>query len=92
MQRCVYLSKALFENILLMIDNGGQRPHPITQLGYTREQAEAIHRLKHSKDDYQRLGLPYAASRSMTICMYHRCNTRYVKIEKKTVKICSCWE
>jgi len=58
---CLY--KALFENIVLTIENGGQRPPVTTQLGYTREQAEAIQRLKHAKDDYQRLGLPYSASR-----------------------------
>jgi len=61
---CVFVvCKALLENIVLAIENGGQRLPVTSELGYTREQAEAIHRLKHAKDDYQRLGLHYDASR-----------------------------
>lgn len=63
MKYLVCVSKALFENITLTIENGGRRPAVATQLGYTREQAEAVQRLKHAKDDYKRLGLPYDASR-----------------------------
>ena len=59
--------KALFENIVATIENGGRRPAVITQLGYTREQAEAIQRLNHAKDDYQRLGLPYNATRCVIV-------------------------
>jgi len=55
--------KALLENIVLAIENGGRRLPLTSELGYTREQAEAIQRLKNAKDDYQRLGLPYDASR-----------------------------
>jgi len=48
---------------VLAIENGGRRLPLTSELGYTREQAEAIQRLKHAKDDYQRLGLHYDASR-----------------------------
>jgi len=62
MMACLFC-KALFENVVLAIENGGRRVPVTTQLGCTREQAEAIQRLKNAKDDYQRLGLPYGASR-----------------------------
>ena len=65
---CLY--KALFENIVLTVENGGQRPQLTTSLGYTREQADAIQKLKHAKDDYQRLGLPYSATRYWYIISY----------------------
>ena len=65
---CLY--KALFENIVLMVENGGQRPQVTTSLGYTREQAEAIQKLKHAKDDYQRLGLSYGATRYIPPYIY----------------------
>ena len=63
----VCLSKALFDNILVTIENGGRRLPVTAQLSYTREQAEAIQRLKHAKDDYQRLGLPYDATRCVVV-------------------------
>ena len=62
MRVCV-VCKALLENIVLAVDNGGRRLPVTAELGYTREQAEAIQKLKHAKDDYQRLGLHYDASR-----------------------------
>lgn len=47
----------LFDGVVTTAENGG-KPQPITtQLGYTKEQAEAIQRLKTAKDNYERLGL-----------------------------------
>ena len=63
----MFVYKALFENIVITVENGGQRPQVTSYLGYTREQAEAIQRLKHAKDDYQRLGLPYSATRCIIV-------------------------
>jgi len=61
--RVCVVCKALLENIVLAVENGGRRLPVTAELGYTREQAEAIQKLKHAKDDYQRLGLHYDASR-----------------------------
>jgi len=69
----MFVYKALFENIVLTVENGGQRPQVTTSLGYTREQAEAIQRLKHAKDDYQRLGLTYGATRCIISYIYFQC-------------------
>ncbi|XP_064652282.1 dnaJ homolog subfamily C member 27-like [Lineus longissimus] len=53
----------LFEGVVSLVETGGKRQPITTQLGYTKEQVDAIQRLKNSKNDYERLGLPYAASK-----------------------------
>ncbi|XP_068706699.1 dnaJ homolog subfamily C member 27-like isoform X1 [Montipora foliosa] len=57
--------QTLFKSVLTAMENGG-RPVGIsapTTVGYTKEQAEAIQRLKTAKDNYARLGLTAGASR-----------------------------
>ena len=59
------LIKTLFKSVLTAMENGG-KPVGIsapTTVGYTKEQAEAIQRLKTAKDNYARLGLTAGASR-----------------------------
>ncbi|CAB4034229.1 dnaJ homolog subfamily C member 27-like, partial [Paramuricea clavata] len=55
----------LFEEVIRTIENGGKaaRVTTSTTVGYTKEQAEAIQRLVNAKDNYERLGLHYGASR-----------------------------
>ena len=55
----------MFKAVLATVENGGKPVHvnASTTLGYTKEQAEAIHRLKTAKDNYERLGLTAGASR-----------------------------
>ncbi|XP_013413652.1 dnaJ homolog subfamily C member 27-like [Lingula anatina] len=55
--------QVLFEGVLSTVENGGKRRPMTTQLGYTKDQAEAIQRLKNSKNDYERLGLHPGASK-----------------------------
>ncbi|XP_074656441.1 dnaJ homolog subfamily C member 27-like [Tubulanus polymorphus] len=55
--------QVLFEGVVKAIDNGGKRIPVNTQLGYTKEQVDAIQRLKNSKDNYERLGLFPGASK-----------------------------
>lgn len=57
--------QTLFKAVLATIENGGKpvQVNASTALGYTKEQAEAIHRLKTAKDNYERLGLTAGASR-----------------------------
>ena len=59
------LFQTLFKAVLATIENGGKpvQVNASTTLGYTKEQAEAIHRLKTAKDNYERLGLTAGASR-----------------------------
>lgn len=49
----------------MMVENGGNpvKLDTTTTLGYTKEQADAIQRLKSAKDNYDRLGLQAGASR-----------------------------
>lgn len=47
----------LFNQIIKAIENGGKPLSAFTNLGYNKEQIEAIQRLKASKDNYERLGL-----------------------------------
>ncbi|CAH1772837.1 unnamed protein product [Owenia fusiformis] len=49
--------QALFEGVVDTVENGGKVQPIATQLGYTKEQAEAVQRLKTAKDNYERLGL-----------------------------------
>lgn len=57
--------QTLFKAVLATIENGGKpvQLNAATTLGYTKEQAEAIHRLKTAKDNFERLGLTAGASR-----------------------------
>ncbi|XP_031567786.1 dnaJ homolog subfamily C member 27-like [Actinia tenebrosa] len=57
--------QTLFSGVVKALENGG-RPVKLdmtTNLGYTKEQAEAIQRLRNAKGDYERLGIPVGASR-----------------------------
>ncbi|ELU13576.1 hypothetical protein CAPTEDRAFT_146879 [Capitella teleta] len=55
--------QTMFESVLAAVENGGKRQPLGTQLGYTREQAEAIQRLKAARDNHERLGLTNGASK-----------------------------
>eukprot|EP00057_Strongylocentrotus_purpuratus_P033031 XP_789860.1 PREDICTED: dnaJ homolog subfamily C member 27 [Strongylocentrotus purpuratus] len=54
---------ALYQGLLTAFENGGRAERIATTLGYTKEQVEAIQRLKTSKNNYERLGLPHNASK-----------------------------
>ena len=58
-------SQTLFKAVLSTIENGGKpvQLNAPTTVGYTKEQAEAIQRLKTAKDNYERLGLTAGASK-----------------------------
>ena len=55
--------QTLFEEVIKTIENGGKAARVTTTVGYSKEQAEAIQRLVKAKDNYERLGLHYGASR-----------------------------
>ncbi|XP_055871557.1 dnaJ homolog subfamily C member 27-like [Biomphalaria glabrata] len=57
------LFQVLFEGVVRTCENGGKREPIAIQLGYTKEQIEAIQRLKNAKNDYERLGLYPGASK-----------------------------
>ena len=59
----VFIFQTLFEEVIKTIENGGKAARVTTTVGYTKEQAEAIQRLVKAKDNYERLGLHYGASR-----------------------------
>ncbi|WAR15929.1 DJC27-like protein [Mya arenaria] len=64
--------QALFEGVVTAIENGGKRVPIVTQLGYTREQIDAIQRLKNAKSDFDRLGLREGASKDEVNKAYKR--------------------
>ncbi|KAM7428391.1 DnaJ subfamily C member 27 [Porites harrisoni] len=66
--------QTLFKAVLTAIENGGKpaQLNASTNVGYTKEQAEAIQRLKTAKDNYERLGLPAGASREDINRAYRR--------------------
>ncbi|XP_069107070.1 dnaJ homolog subfamily C member 27-like [Argopecten irradians] len=49
--------QALFDAVVVAAENGGIKAPIQTQLGYSKEQADAIQKLKSAKSDYERLGL-----------------------------------
>lgn len=55
--------ETLFEEVIKMIENGGKPQRVTTTLGYTKEQSSAIQMLINGKDNYERIGLHYGASR-----------------------------
>ena len=55
------------------IENGGKLQPSTMQLGYTKEQVDAVQRLKNAKNDWERLGLYPGASKYVSLYQ-----TRYV--------------
>ena len=55
--------QALFQGVVQTSENGGRRQPITTQLGYTREQIDAIQKLKTAKSDHERLGLTPGATK-----------------------------
>lgn len=53
----------MFDGVVTAAENGGKRQPIRMQLGYTKEQVDAIQRLKCAKDDCDRLGLSHGASK-----------------------------
>ncbi|CAH1248034.1 dnaJ homolog subfamily C member 27-like [Branchiostoma lanceolatum] len=64
--------QTLFSTIVEACENGGKPPSISTSLGYTKEQAEAIQRLKNSKSDWERLGLYPGSSKDEINKAYRR--------------------
>lgn len=52
------------------VENGGRKLPYQTQLGYTKEQIEAIQKLKNSKTDHDKLGLLPGASKSVLLLSF----------------------
>ncbi|KAL3889874.1 hypothetical protein ACJMK2_002196 [Sinanodonta woodiana] len=64
--------QALFEGVVSALENGGKKIPIQTQLGYTKDQIEAIQRLKNAKSDYDRLGLQLGATKDDVNKAYRR--------------------
>ena len=70
----MFLCQTLFESVVTACENGGRRLPVTTQLGYTREQADAIQRLKNAKDNHERLGVSQHASKCVRYTTFARCH------------------
>lgn len=55
--------QVMFEGVLNALHNGGKRLPSTTQLGYTKEQVDAIQQLRNAKDNAGRLGVASSASK-----------------------------
>lgn len=55
--------KAFFSSITDMCENGGKRPTPEVNVGFTKEQADTIRRIRNSKDSWDMLGVKPGATR-----------------------------
>ncbi|XP_031960849.1 dnaJ homolog subfamily C member 27, partial [Corvus moneduloides] len=56
-------SQTFYSAIVDLCDNGGKRPPGASGVGFTREQADAIRRIRNSKDSWDTLGVKPGASR-----------------------------
>lgn len=59
----VVLAQAFFSSITDMCENGGKRPSPEVSIGFTKEQADTIRRIRNSKDSWDMLGVKPGATR-----------------------------
>lgn len=71
--------ETLFSEVVNTVENGvknsvtpGLNMETMANLGYTKEQIEAIHRLKYNKNHYEKLGLKPGASRDEINKAYRR--------------------
>ncbi|XP_051579110.1 dnaJ homolog subfamily C member 27-like isoform X2 [Myxocyprinus asiaticus] len=54
--------QAFFSSITDMCENGGKRPTPEGNVGFTKEQADIIRRIRNSKDSWDMLGVKPGAT------------------------------
>lgn len=55
--------QAFFSSITDMCENGGKRPTLEVNVGFTKEQADTIRRIRNSKDSWDMLGVKPGATR-----------------------------
>lgn len=55
--------QSFFSSITDMCENGGKRPTPEVSVGFTKEQADTIRRIRNSKDSWDMLGVKPGATR-----------------------------
>ncbi|XP_066031128.1 dnaJ homolog subfamily C member 27 isoform X2 [Chamaea fasciata] len=64
--------QTFYSAILELCENGGKRPPGSAGISFTREQADAIRRIRNSKDSWDMLGLKPGASREEVTRAYRR--------------------
>lgn len=57
------LPQSFFSSITDMCENGGKRPVAEVSVGFTKEQADTIRRIRNSKDSWDMLGVKPGATR-----------------------------
>ncbi|NWZ88346.1 DJC27 protein, partial [Poecile atricapillus] len=65
-------SQTFYSALLELCENGGKRPAGGAGIGFTREQADAIRRIRSSKDSWDTLGLKPGATREEVSKAYRR--------------------
>lgn len=55
--------QTFYSAIIDLCDNGGKRPPASMGVGFTKEQADAIRRIRNSKDSWDMLGVKPGATR-----------------------------
>lgn len=58
-----FLLQSFFSSITDMCENGGKRPVAEVSVGFTKEQADTIRRIRNSKDSWDMLGVKPGATR-----------------------------
>ena len=60
------IHQAFFSSITDMCENGGKKPTPEVSIGFTKEQADTIRRIRNSKDSWDMLGVKPGATRQVS--------------------------
>lgn len=60
---CVFFLQTFYVSIVDLCENGGKRPTTNSSASFTKEQADAIRRIRNSKDSWDMLGVKPGASR-----------------------------
>lgn len=64
--------QVLFDSVVIAVENGGKKAPLQTQLGYSKDQVDAIQKLKSAKNDYERLGVHPGATKDDVNKAYRR--------------------
>ncbi|XP_033471843.1 dnaJ homolog subfamily C member 27 isoform X1 [Epinephelus lanceolatus] len=81
--------QAFFSSITDMCENGGKRPVSEVSVGFTKEQADTIRRIRNSKDSWDMLGVKPGATRIPVGINTHASTCHHILLWFSVLFLCS---